>query len=265
MDNPPLLQASWRWRPLIVCNLVAFALLAFWIWPVGYEWVKQLDVGIFQALNGTIRHCHAWALVGAVTNLRPFDLLVALILLMLLIRSDWLYSAAQVRSALFAYIGLLLLMVVVRYLFTNLVISLGWNHDSPSIEVEGAYRLSAHFPGLEVWDLKDESKRSFPGDHASVLLLWGFFLSRFARSALQWLIVWGVTVLFMLPRLISGAHWASDDYIGGVFLSLLALAWGFYTPYAAWFSGLLIRVTRPLFALAGHLPLIKRLSVVRLP
>ena len=33
----------------------------------------------------------------------------------------------------------------------------------------------------------------------------------------------------MLPRLVAGAHWGQDDYIGGLLMALLALGWSCYT------------------------------------
>jgi len=43
-----------------------------------------------------------------------------------------------------------------------------------SMLLSGAIQMSDYFPGLEkTWELKDRSSRSFPGDHASVLLIWG--------------------------------------------------------------------------------------------
>ena len=39
-----------------------------------------------------------------------------------------------------------------------------------------------------------------------------------------------LTLLMVLPRLVAGAHWISDDLVGGLVLTLLALAWGYCTP-----------------------------------
>ncbi len=54
-------------------------------------------------------------------------------------------------------------------------------------------------------------------------------------------------MLFMMPRLVAGAHWASDDYMGGIAVALLAMAWGFYTPLANAGSRMFLRLTAPLF------------------
>ena len=46
-------------------------------------------------------------------------------------------------------------------------------------------------------------------------------------------------------------------------LAVWALGWGYYTPFAARASDLLMRLTAPLFKLLGALPVISRMSVVR--
>ncbi|MGV8604658.1 phosphatase PAP2 family protein, partial [Pseudomonas aeruginosa] len=66
-----------------------------------------------------------------------------------------------------------------------------------------------------------------------------------------------------MPGLGAGPHWGPDDYIGGLPMGLLALAWGCYTPLAATASGWLGQVTEPLFRLLVNLPLMGRLGVVR--
>jgi membrane-associated phospholipid phosphatase len=124
--------------------------------------------------------------------------------------------------------------------------------------------MSDYFPGLEkTWELKDRSSQSFPGDHASVLLIWGMFMTVFAKRIGQVLVIWGLALLFMMPRLVAGAHWGQDDYIGGVLLALLALGWGYYTPFAAKVSGFLMQVTSPVFEWFQRVPLVNRLSVIR--
>lgn len=169
-----------------------------------------------------------------------------------------------VRQALLGFVGILLLLLFIRMLFSKFAAHMGWQHSSPSMVISGAIQMSDYFPGLEkIWELKDRSSQSFPGDHASVLLIWGMFMTVFAKRIGQVLVIWGLALLFMMPRLVAGAHWGQDDYIGGVLLALLALGWGYYTPFAAKVSSGLLRVTAPVFGLLQHMPLISRLSVVR--
>lgn len=263
MDNPPLFQARWSWGPLAVCTVLPIALLCFWLWPFGQMLCMTFDEWLFKALNEPLAYNTPWRYIWTVGSLRPFDIVVGLIMLALLIRGNWVFKAVQVREAFFGFLVTLLLLVVIRALFSKWVDAMGWQHSSPSMNFASAVHLSDYFPHLEKsWELKDRSSKSFPGDHASVLLLWALFMSLFSRRSTQHLLIWCLATIFMLPRLVAGAHWGQDDYIGGLLMAVLALGWSCYTPLAAKGSAALVRWTEPLFRLLHKLPLINRMSVI---
>jgi len=222
------------------------------------------DEWLFHSLNAPLADNTTWRYIWTVGSLRPFDIVVGLILLAVLIRGDWVFKAAQVRQAFFGFLVTLLLLVVIRALFSKWVDAAGWQHNSPSMMFDDVVHLSDYYPNLEkAWELKDRSSKSFPGDHASVLLVWALFMSVFSRRLGQFLVIWGLAVLFMLPRLVAGAHWGQDDYIGGLLMAVLALGWSYYTPLAAKGSEALMRWTAPVFSIAAKLPLVGRLAVIR--
>lgn len=263
MENPPLFQARWAWGPLCLSTFIPVALLCFWLWPFGQMLCMAFDEWLFKALNQPLAEPGLWRSIWTLGSLRPFDIVVGLIMLALLIRGDWVFKAVQVRQAFFGFLVSLLVLVVIRALFSKLVRLMGWQHNSPSMVFSDAILLSDYYPALEArWELKDRSSQSFPGDHASVLLLWALFMSLFSRRLLQHGLIWALAVLFMLPRLVAGAHWGQDDYIGGLGMAILALGWSYYTPLAAKASAALLRLSAPLFRLLGRMPVLGRLSVV---
>ncbi|MGX5217491.1 phosphatase PAP2 family protein [Pseudomonas segetis] len=264
MANNTLFHAKWSIRRLLLCNLIALGLLGVWVWPTGQALFNQFDTWFFHLLNRPLEHSVVWLHIWTVASLRPFDVLVGLILLALLIKGDWVLKAAQVRAAMFGFVSILILLLIIRTLFSKWLDHSGLQHDSPSMVLEGAVHLSDIFPTLEkTWELKDRSSQSFPGDHASVLLIWAMFLSLFSRTLLQRVLIWGLALLFMLPRLVAGAHWGQDDYIGGLLIAFLALGWGYYTPFAAIASSLWLKATAPIFRLLAKIPVINRMSLVR--
>lgn len=263
MNIPTLFETRWNLGALAVCNLLALALLCFWLWPFGQLLCLTFDDWLFHLLNRPLADNPIWLHLWAVASLRPFDAVVGVIMLSLLIKGKWVFEAMQVRRAFFGFFAILLLLVVIRAVFSKLTAVMGWQHNSPSMVFEDAVHLSDFFPGLEkTWELKDRSSQSFPGDHASVLLIWGLFMTVFSRTFGQKSVIWSLTLLFMLPRLVAGAHWGQDDYIGGLLLALLALGWGYYTPFAATVCEALIRLTNPLFTLLQRVPLVSRMSVI---
>lgn len=262
MDRPDLIQARWCGAGLLACNLLALTLLASWRWPPARLLWDRFDLAVFHLLNAPLASNAAWAHIWGVCNMRLVDLGFGLIMLCILVRGNFIFTAAQVRQALYAFVALLVLLLLIRAGPLNeLVKAMHWQRASPSLTVDGAVRLTALFPEwARDWHLKDSSGRSFPGDHASVLLLWAIFLSPFAQGWRRWL-VWGLALLFMLPRLVSGAHWLSDVLVGSVLLGLTAIGWGLYTPYAAKACALAERCANPVVQHLGRLPGLRHISL----
>lgn len=262
-ETSQLIQPRWRWRELILCNVIALLLMASWLWqPTRAVW-NGFDAWLFHFLNAPLASHPIWATIWAIGNMRPVDAAIGLVMLAAIIKSDFIFSGAQVRRALYAFLALLLLMLLFRIaLFDQTLKLLQWKRASPSLVVDGAVRLTSLFPGwAQQWALKDSSEQCFPGDHASVLFIWTAMLLTFARGKALFF-VWLLTILYVLPRLIAGAHWGSDVFVGGAFLSLMAFGWGFYTPYAANAQNLLERLTAPTIKLLAKLPLLNKLSLI---
>jgi membrane-associated phospholipid phosphatase len=250
-------------RPLLACHIVAVLLLTSWLWAPSRALWDQFDLQLFSLLNQPVHDAGLWAKTWAIGSMRPVDMGVGVLMLAVMLKADLVFSGAHVRKALYAFLTALIVMLLFRVGFSELVKLMGWQRPSPSLVVEGAARLTELFPGWEErWDMKDSATRSFPGDHASVLLIWAMFMSLFARN---WclLLVWVMAVIFMLPRLVAGAHWGSDALAGGLFLALLGLAWACFTPFAYKSSEWLEKVTLPLTRLLTKVPLLGRLSIIR--
>ena len=171
MDNASPFQAAWQWRKFATCHLLALLLLILWLWGPTRELMNGFDFWLFDKLNGSLALNETWLKLWGLLSTRPFDAVVGVILLCLLIRGDWLLPANQVRRLTFGFIVTLLILVVIRVLYAKIAHHLHWQHASLSMLMDKAIHLSDHFPDWErVWEIKDRSKRSFPGDHASVLL-----------------------------------------------------------------------------------------------
>lgn len=257
------LNRHWRVLPMLLCHLLAIPLFLSWLWPESRAIWDQFDLQLFHLLNAPIEGKGLWAYIWAFGSLRPVDIGVGLVMLAVMLKGEFIFAANEVRKALFAFLGVLIVMLLIRVLFSKWIDHMDWQHDSPSMVVEGAIRLTELFPSWEArFELKDRSSNSFPGDHASVLLIWAMFMSLFSRGW-KTTLVWLLAAIFMLPRLVAGAHWGSDDFVGGVLLGLLALAWGSFTPWAYHFSNVLERLSAPLWRHLAQWPLLGQLSVIR--
>lgn len=256
------LNAQWRTRALIIAHLLVALLFASWLWPATRLYWNHFDLWLFHLLNDPVHAAGLWAQVWAVGSMRPVDAGVGVVMLALMLRAGLVFPAAQVRTGLYAFLVALTVMLLMRVLFADLVEYMGWQHASPSLQVDGSARLTDMFPAWEArWDLKDSASRSFPGDHASVLMIWAMFCSFFVAGWRR-LLVWAVAVTGMLPRLVAGAHWGTDALVGGVLLSVLGIAWSCYTPLAFSASAALERLTLPLAKGLAKLPLLGSTSLI---
>ncbi len=252
---------QWRPRALIALQLTSLILLASWLPVAGKATWHSLDTPVFRLLNDSLGHVHGWDLLWALLSTRLADFLAAVVMLLSLITPGLVFQRLQVRRALLVFIALLVVTLLVRTLFTRFIDGLGLQHASPSVALGNDFSLSAAFPWIEqVLEIKDRSSRSFPGDHASVLLLWAAFLSLFARGK-RLLLVWLTCVLLLLPRLVAGAHWLSDNLVGGGFVVMQTLAWGYCTPLGRWLYRALDKAAAPGWWLMQRLPLIRRMAL----
>ncbi len=190
MNNPGLFQSRWNLGRLVLCNVVPLALLAFWLWPTGQMLCVIFDEWLFRSLNAPLASNPIWLHIWAIASLRPFDIIVGLILLTLLIKGDWVFKAIDVRRAFFGFFSILLLMVVIRALFSKFADYMDWQHSSPSMVLEGAVHLSDYFRTWKSLGAEGSLEPELPGDHASVLLIWALFMGVFSRTVGQFLTVW---------------------------------------------------------------------------
>lgn len=260
-SSTPLLPHRWRPAGLLIFNLLALMLLASWLWEPAHAFWDRFDDSLFVHLNAPLAQSHGEAMLWALMNVRLMDVVSALLMALLVMRGGFIFNAGQVRAALFTLLSLAVIAGIARTLLDfGLVRPLHLRQMSPSLTSQHAVRLSQLFPDWII-PVKDSSVRSFPGDHAAFALLWALLLSFFARGW-RLIAVWLLTVLVLMPRLVAGAHAGSDDFVGGLFIALMAIGWGCYTPYAATMQLWLEKLTRPLREALAQRPRLRNLSVM---
>lgn len=263
MASQPIIQAQTRKSWFFTLQILSLLLLASWLAPQGKQIWITVDSQVYRLLNGSLGSWVVWDFFWALLSTRIADVLAGGAMLVSLLYKDFIFQQLQLKKALLTFISLLFIMLLIRWFFTRLITQLGLQHASPSVFFGDGLQLSKSFPWMEQYlEVKDRSSRSFPGDHASVLLLWVLFAGFFARGKQRWL-VFIAGIIFMLPRLIAGAHWLSDNLVGGLFLALQSIAWGYCTPLAAAIAKRLNRCASPILIGLQQVPAINRLTVIR--
>ncbi|MBT3202228.1 MAG: phosphatase PAP2 family protein, partial [Phycisphaerales bacterium] len=187
----------------------------------------KLDLNVFYCLNGSLMQPGPWRDTLAVANNRLFDLVPAV--LMVTIYSFFIFAGTkeEMRKRITLGVFLSIYMMASTQIMSQGVFMFDRRSPTHAKSVSPSIRISK----LYSWKLKDASKNSFPGDHASVLLIiTGFicFYTRKKRYAIPAVIT---AIIFALPRVFSGGHWASDILIGSGSTALIFLPIAFYTPF----------------------------------
>lgn len=213
-----------RWPHLFGVWGFALLLLGSWFWPVTRELWDVLDAAAFYALNGSLAEGESWQRFWAIANYRAFDIVPATLMLGVFVwalrHQDQASEQLRMVSESLAW---LVVMLVVILVFKNL---LDVGRASASLTLQPVYYLTELVPDIAT---KDRSTSSFPGDHAAVMLLWaGFLWCRVSYKIGVFMFI--VAILFNSPRVVGGAHWLTDNLVGGGFVALIGIGLLCYTP-----------------------------------
>ncbi len=238
------LSKSWQWKPFLGWSTAAFALFASWLLPATRIFWDKFDLAAFHAINGTVAWGDPFAIFWALTGGRQFDIFSWLTILAIYLYYIGKGDIARFRHGFAFGIVIAILLFVVVLLQRQII---GYPRLSPSLSLDTYHSIRAFVP----WSSAEEgSNSSFPGDHATVtmifaLLWWRVFGWRLGLTGA------GLAVFFTAPRLASGSHWATDVVIGGGSVTLLVLALVAGTPLAWALYKPSLRITDRMLTLWG--------------
>jgi len=256
MITPPtLFSTRWHWPALALSHVAALLLLLSYALPTGHALWQSWGASLFYSLNGTLESNGPWTWFWAWMNTREVDAASGLLLLMFL-TFPLVLPRERLQAALCGFLSLMILMLPARELLSEVTQYYGLSGPSPSRVLEPVHLLSELRPDIRA---KDSASTSFPGDHASVLLIWFGFLAFNGRRWLKVGVLGAIALWLILPRLIGGAHWLADVAVGGMAMALVTLSWAFASPLAHWINRGVLRLMTPLFRWSGRLPLLGRL------
>ncbi len=218
---------SFRFNAFVTLNIVSLLLIFSWSYGATREYWDLLDQWVFDTTNPLLNELGgAWSWFWAVLSIRIADLIPFFIILWFFYAKGVIFESKDRFSGFIGFALLGVVMLFVRELLDFYVEYNNLNRASPTVLIGDAVRLSLMYPDF---GLKDFSGDSFPGDHAAVLFTWLGYCLFFARNKwTPWILF--VVILFIMPRLMAGAHWMSDIMVGGLGTALTTLAFGLYTP-----------------------------------
>ncbi len=229
--------ALWKSACLITCQVVAFFLLISWLSPTLHPVWMRIDTWFFYTMNGSMIEQPSWQYLMALANHRLADLVPASLVAILFLH----FSYKGIESGEFTLrityginiIVLLLLTIIFfkfgiyKFLLQYLSLTDLLPRKSATYIFDNTVRLDTIYPSI---DTKVLSKDSFPGDHATVLIFFTVLI-RFYAGRVYGSMALIITMVFIMPRLIGGAHWLSDIIVGSTFIVLTSTSLYLATPF----------------------------------
>lgn len=222
------IQRIWYPLPFLLCHLFALLIFGSWLFEPSRALWDALDNELFFLLNGLLAEGGWRVSFWAALNTKIADVMIGLgmILFFFVFIFTGPKSLRIERLSMFGVMSGMILLSQESGLLDIYKELLAMQRFSPSLVLEPVYRLSELVPHIKA---KDFSYGSFPGDHAIVTMIWVGSAWFFA----SWR--WGLAATFiggliLLPRMVAGAHWLSDNLVGSSLPVLLMLAWILCTP-----------------------------------
>ncbi|MBR9856603.1 MAG: phosphatase PAP2 family protein [Gammaproteobacteria bacterium] len=209
-----------QYNKLVFWNLVAIAVLGSWFWLPNHGFWFDIDKAIFYYFNHKIGASDDWVTAVAIANNRAFDGVA--LLAMGVVYYSYYRAASKEQKRQLLIIGLMMLLTAIG--LNQLGRAIPVERPSPTLTFDNVYRLTE----LASFKTKDASGDSFPGDHGLMLMIFTAFVWRF----LSWKAgLWGCVfvVVFSAPRVMGGAHWWSDIYVGAFSVACFGMAWLMHT------------------------------------
>lgn len=221
-------EMKWKWKTLLFCHALVAILMITLFLPSTKGFWEVIDIAFFKFVNGSLEGRPNWQLFWALANHKLADwvedLCVIIFFVIYVKQATRSLRARKIAELLFC----ILYIAAIIYFVNRLFFRENFNIPrlSPTLVVDSSIRLSDHISWLHI---KDDSSKSFPGDHGTTALLFAASFSYLAGWRLGILATLYGAFLCM-PRLITGAHWFSDVIVGSGSITLLFLSWAFCTP-----------------------------------
>ena len=225
-----------EFRYIVPFNLLGLLQLGSWLAPVTSPLWDTLDNAVFWHLNAWVTPDHPlFVHLLSLASVRLFDsFILGTMMVLFLICALCDRRAKGQRIAKWLSAGILMLAVAgIATLLIHDVMT--YERASPTAFHPEAHMLHTltHLP------VKDIAPDSFPGDHGVMAMIFAAFMLRFAPRA-GGIAAVILALIITAPRLMAGAHWFSDVYMGSLTMTLLMTPWVLFSPLPAllqrWFS-----------------------------
>ena len=202
-----LKRNHWQINKILISSLLPIISLLVWHYSALGHVLFSLDKSISLCLNESLHLGYFWRYFWAMMSLKP-ETYISLIIMILL--NIWYVSTVPqkeksraIAKVLLMWLWLQIGLILIDSLFFDILMV---KRSSPSLVLDPFLRLSEYFGDQHI---KDHSIKSFPGGHGFAMPYFAIFSMKFVSRRIS-IVTWIVSIFFCMPRLMSGAHWATD-------------------------------------------------------
>ncbi len=221
-----------NYKKLLIPLFIVLLMFLSWMSPRARPYWDLFDLKTFTYLNSWVHSSPFWQNFWAFTGHRIMDWIHDLLMLLFFLFSiKWANDALKEREIaelIFSALFIALVICMVNgILFPEFI---HMPRKSPTMIDKEAFRLGSVIDWMKV---KDHSRKSFPGDHATTATLFACLIFHLMGKKAGFVAA-VYAIFFCLPRLIAGAHWLTDNLIGSASIALITTSLAFGTPFANW-------------------------------
>lgn len=221
-----------NYKKLLIPPCIVFIIVISWLNPSIRPYWDVFDFKAFTFLNSWVHHSIFWQNFWAFAGHKIMDWIHDVIMFCFFFwsikRAARGLKLRKIAELIFSISMIAFIICIVNgFLFAE------WIHvsrQSPTVVHEDAFRLGTVIDWMKV---KDHSRKSFPGDHATTAILFTSLIFHLMGKRMG-CIAFLYAIFFCLPRLVVGAHWVTDDLMGSGTIAILATSLAFGTPFANW-------------------------------
>jgi len=231
--NEPINNTGFmNYKKLLIPPFIVLIIIVTWLNPLIRPYWDTLDLKTFNFLNSWVHHSSFWQNFWAFTGHRIMDWIHDIIMFLFFFFSiKWAAEGLKMRKVaelIFSILFIALIICMVNGLLFPEFIHMP--RKSPTMVDKEAFRLGTVIDWIKV---KDHSRKSFPGDHATTATLFTCLIFHLMGKRMGFIAIL-YAIFFCLPRLIAGAHWLTDNLIGSASIAIVATSLAFGTPFANW-------------------------------
>lgn len=205
---------------ILLLNILGIGLFLSWYLQFSHTFWFNIDKSIFFYFQSIMKEHSNISLIVSIINTRIFDLFLLLILGLFYITSCVTEKQISGKRIFSLGINIILTSIILNKIGHLIPIQ----HVSPTL----FFNTKHYIHNVVGMIVKDSSTNSFPGDHGMLLMIFSCFIFRYFNMH-TFLKSLCITITFILPRIIVGAHWFTDIFIGSLSVVIIGISWWFLT------------------------------------